>query len=79
MSLYYETAPFLNVTSFGGSLKSRIFNAESTKCPSNQIFALASETSKWSAILSEVIERAELLQHARKVIQRRFSYPLEEC
>ena len=67
MSLYYETAPFLNTDSTSGSLKSRVFGARSIKSPPNQIFALASQTSKWSPVLAEVIERAQLLQHARKV------------
>lgn len=70
MSLYYETAPFLEVPSTRGSLKSRIFTADSKKSPSIQIFALAAEASKWSPVLAEVIERAELLQHARKVASK---------
>ncbi len=67
MSLYYETAPFLNLSPADGSLKSRVFSAESKKSSPNQIFALASEASKWSPVLAEVIERAQLLQLERKV------------
>ena len=67
MSLYYEAAPFLNTDSTSGSLKSRVSSARLAKSPPTQIFALASEASKWSRVLAEVIEHAQLLQHTRKV------------
>ena len=68
MSLYYDAAPFLLPNSDqAGSLKSRIFNSKSHKSSPKQIFALVSETSKWSPVLSEVIERSQLLQLERKV------------
>ena len=67
MSLYYETAPFLSASPANGSLKSRVFSGVSTKSPTIQIFALASEASKWDTVLAEVIERSQLLQNTRRV------------
>ncbi|KAL0473252.1 S-adenosyl-L-methionine-dependent methyltransferase [Neurospora intermedia] len=71
MSLYHETAAILtgagpNAT-HGGSLKSRIFRDKSLKSPPAQVYALALETSKWSAILKEVVEASDLLKHERKL------------
>ena len=53
----------------GGSLKSRIFNKKdkNIKSPPGQLYALALETAKWSGILSEVVDRAEILRHEKKV------------
>ncbi|WPJ62989.1 hypothetical protein SMAC4_06719 [Sordaria macrospora] len=73
MSLYHETAAILTggaggpTASHGGSLKSRIFKDKSLKSPPAQVYALALETSKWSAILKEVVEAADLLKHERKL------------
>lgn len=70
MSLYHETADILSAPSLtGGNLKTRLFGNKNKKLksPPQQIYALASETCKWSAVLKEVIEGAELLRHERKV------------
>ena len=68
MSLYYDAAPLLLATSEQpGSLKSRVFNSKGHKSPPKQIFALVSEVTKWSPVLSEVVEKSELLQLERKV------------
>ncbi|OHE93786.1 NOL1/NOP2/sun family protein [Colletotrichum orchidophilum] len=68
MSLYHETADVLSASSdHGGSLKSRVFGKKGLKSPPAQVYALALETCKWSAILKEVIEAAELLRHERKL------------
>jgi len=66
MSLYYDGAPLL-VSKESGSLKSRVFGAKNLKSPPTQAFALLTEASKWSEILTEVIEKCRLLQHERKV------------
>ena len=66
MSLYYEAAQILD-SGQAGSLKSRVFGAKGLKSPTSQVFALLTEASKWSQILTEVIEKAALLQHERKV------------
>ncbi|KAL1839120.1 hypothetical protein VTJ49DRAFT_1851 [Mycothermus thermophilus] len=59
MSLYHETAAILAApSSHGGSLKSRIFSDKSLKSPPAQVYALAFESSKWSAILKEVLTPA---------------------
>ncbi|KAI0399575.1 S-adenosyl-L-methionine-dependent methyltransferase [Xylaria palmicola] len=74
MSLYHETADILSAPpSTGGNLKTRLFgngnkkNNKPLKSPPQQIYALASETCKWSAVLKEVIDNAELLRHERKL------------
>ncbi|RWA03483.1 hypothetical protein EKO27_g11621 [Xylaria grammica] len=53
----------------GGSLKTRLFGNKNKhfKSPPPQIYALASETCKWSAVLKEVIDNSELLRHERKL------------
>lgn len=68
MSLYHEAAEVLAApNNAGGSLKSRIFSSKTLKSQPAQIYALVIETCKWSCILKEVIERAELLTLERKV------------
>ncbi|KAI1274768.1 S-adenosyl-L-methionine-dependent methyltransferase [Xylaria sp. FL0933] len=71
MSLYHETADILSApSSTGGNLKTRLFgnkNKRNLKSPPQQIYALASETCKWSAVLKEVIDSSELLRHERKL------------
>ena len=75
MSLYYETAPFIATTAGDGSLKSRIFGSKAiSKSQPKHVYALASEAAKWSSVLSEVIERADLLQPERKVCIMTLSY-----
>ncbi|KAL9043412.1 MAG: hypothetical protein Q9214_003403 [Letrouitia sp. 1 TL-2023] len=68
MSLYHEAAQFLRPTSAQtGSLQSRIFSSTSLKNAPKQVFALVIEVSKWSEVLSEVVENSRLLQHERKL------------
>ncbi|KAK2003634.1 NOL1/NOP2/sun family protein [Colletotrichum falcatum] len=68
MSLYHETAEILSASpDHGGSLKSRVFGKKGLKSPPAQVYALALETCKWSAVLKEVVEAAELLRHERKL------------
>lgn len=67
MSLYYTTATYFS-SKQPGSLKSKIFNGiPPTKATAKQVFALASEASRWSPVLTEVIEKARLLEVERKV------------
>jgi len=68
MSLYHEAAALLSApTGHGGSLKSRVFNKQDLKSPPAQVYALALESCKWSSILKEVIENANLLRDEHKV------------
>ncbi|TVY15680.1 25S rRNA (cytosine-C(5))-methyltransferase rcm1 [Lachnellula arida] len=68
MSLYHETAEFLTApTNIGGSLKSRIFSKKDLKSQPAQIYALAIESCKWSSVLKEVIEKADILRLERKL------------
>ncbi|KAG5932190.1 hypothetical protein E4U60_005409, partial [Claviceps pazoutovae] len=75
MSLYHEAADILSTStnaphpspsSEGGSLKARVFGRKNLKSPPSQLYALVLETCKWSGVLKEVIEEAELLRHERK-------------
>ncbi|POS76576.1 NOL1/NOP2/sun family protein [Diaporthe helianthi] len=51
MSLYHEAASVLQQDpSTGGNLRSRVFNKKDLKSPPNQVYALALETCKWSAL-----------------------------
>jgi putative methyltransferase len=69
MSLYYEAAAVLaNTENAGGSLKSRIYGKKDLKSTPGQLFALIAETSKWSVVLKDVIEKCKLLAEERKVI-----------
>ena len=71
MSLYYDAAPLLSSSDkLTGSLKSKVFNSKDTKSSPKQVYALVSEASKWSSILTEVIEKSQLLQYERKVCGR---------
>lgn len=68
MSLYHEAAEILSLSpEAGGNLKTRIFNRKDLKSPQQQIYALALETCKWSAVLKEVIDNAGILKLERKV------------
>ena len=68
MSLYHETAEILSrPAAHGGNLKTRIFEGKRPKSVPSRVYALALETCKWSSVLKEVIEKAELLQHEKKV------------
>jgi 25S rRNA (cytosine2278-C5)-methyltransferase len=70
MSLYLETAAAItNEEKSGGSLKSRIYANKKTKHPAAQIYALACESTKWSPILKEVVEKSQVLGHEKKVIK----------
>ncbi|KAI0019014.1 S-adenosyl-L-methionine-dependent methyltransferase [Xylariomycetidae sp. FL0641] len=66
MSLYHETADIVSAPA-GGNLKTRIFGKKDLKSPTQQVYALALETCKWSPVLKEVVENAELLKHERKL------------
>lgn len=69
MSLYHEAAQILLASSSeGGSLKSRVFNRKN-KLKSNpgQVYALVLESAKWSAVLKDVVEGADVLKSERKV------------
>ncbi|TWU76707.1 hypothetical protein ED733_002459 [Metarhizium rileyi] len=68
MSLYHEAAHILSTSSEeGGSLKSRVFGRKGIKSAPNQLYALVLESCKWSAILKEVVEGAEILKTERKL------------
>lgn len=68
MSLYYEAAKVVEeLGRQGGSLKSIVYSGRATRSSPAQLYALVSESSKWSPELSQVIERAGLLSQEKKV------------
>ncbi|KAJ9664110.1 hypothetical protein H2201_005350 [Coniosporium apollinis] len=68
MSLYYEAAAILaNADNIGGSLKSRIYGKKNIKCSPAHLYALISETTKWSAVLKEVVEKSGILREEKKL------------
>lgn len=72
MSLYHEAAQILTTaTEDGGSLKSIIFGKREWKTDRKTLFALSTEAAKWSEVLSEVIERSEVLKTEKQVFEAR--------
>ena len=68
MSLYHEAAALLaNSENTGGSLKSRTYAKKDLKNSPAQIYALVSETTKWSPVLKQVVEKSEILKYEKKV------------
>ncbi|KAF2849167.1 S-adenosyl-L-methionine-dependent methyltransferase, partial [Plenodomus tracheiphilus IPT5] len=68
MSLYYEAAAILaNSDNIGGSLKSRIYKKKDLKSTPGQLFALIAESSKWSLVLKDIIEKTSLLAEEKKL------------
>lgn len=63
MSLYHEASQVLTTaTQNGGSLKTLIFGQKDWKSERKTLFALSTEAAKWSEVLSEVIERSDVLK-----------------
>lgn len=68
MSLYHESAEILAASQKnGGSLKSLVFGKKTWKSDPKALYALTTETAKWSTILSEVLEKSGLLKIEKKV------------
>lgn len=68
MSLYFEASALIeNTDPSAGSLKSRVFGNKKLKSPPGALFALVTEATKWSQVLSEVIDKSGLLAIERKV------------
>lgn len=59
MSLYHEAAEILTSSQkSGGSLKSIVFGKKTWKSDPKALYALTTETAKWSVVLSEVLEKS---------------------
>ena len=68
MSLYYEAAGLIeNPDKKGGSLKSRVFGSKTLKSNKAAIFALVTESTKWSPVLKDVVEKSGILKLEKKV------------
>jgi putative methyltransferase len=65
MSLYYEAAEILTTATKGGSLKSHVFGKKSWKSDAKALYALTTETAKWSDVLSEVVQKSDLLKREK--------------
>jgi len=74
MSLYYDAAQFLTGkdSAADGSLTSRIYGAKQLKSKPAQVYALVSQSKKWSSVLSGVIETAGILKLEKKVCGHAF-------
>lgn len=71
MSLYYEAVKFLQrPTGSDESLASVVYRAKDLKTKPVQVYALISEATKWSSVLSNVIDSTDLLKQERKVSLR---------
>lgn len=67
MSLYYDAADALaNKEKAGGSLKSRVFKRKGLRNKPAQVYALVSESTKWSPVLKEVVEKSGILNSEKK-------------
>ena len=68
MSLYYDAVNIL-VRPAGSdeSLATTVHRAPNLKTKAGQVYALVSEATKWSSVLSGIIERTEILKHEKKV------------
>lgn len=68
MSLYYEASTLIETNDpKAGSLKSRVFGSKKLKSPPAALFALVTEATKWSNVLTEVIDKSALLTLEKKV------------
>jgi 25S rRNA (cytosine2278-C5)-methyltransferase len=68
MSLYHEAAKILDTAKDdGGSIKSLVFSNKGWKSDAKTLFALTTESAKWSRVLSEVIDSSALLKRETQV------------
>jgi putative methyltransferase len=67
MSLYYDAQNILDSKNARGLLRARVYNDKNLNCPPSQVYALLIEATKWSSILTEVIDRAQLLSAEKRV------------
>ena len=75
MSLYYEASQVLEAAQKnGGSIKSPVFSKKTWKSDPKALFALSTEASKWSEILSELIERSNVLGTEKQVCAAILTY-----
>lgn len=68
MSLYYEAASVLAAERSTSTLSVRIYNTKELKSKPAQLYALVSETVLWSSVLSDLVERTEILKLEKKVL-----------
>lgn len=69
MSLYYEASDIINKgIGSQSALKHAVYNNKKLKSSPATLFALVSEATKWSEVLSEVIKKSALLNTERKVM-----------
>ena len=70
MSLYQEAAQVLDIArQNSGSFKSIVFGRKDWKSNPKTLYALTTEATKWSEILSEVLENSQVLKIEKQVCQ----------
>lgn len=67
MSLYLESSKIISRVNYGG-IRAAVYSDKSIKSKPEQLYALCVETLKHQEILSEVIEKSQLLKLEKKVI-----------
>ncbi|PSK51759.1 25S rRNA (cytosine-C(5))-methyltransferase rcm1 [Elsinoe australis] len=68
MSLYFEAAKVLDeIKDKPASLKDRVYKDKTLRSSPGTVFALISEATKWSEVLSEVIDKSQVLSLERKL------------
>ncbi len=66
--LYYEAAQLLESLGHrSGSLKAKVYHDAALQSSRTQLYALVSESIKWSPELKDVIEKSDLLAQEKKV------------
>jgi hypothetical protein len=67
--LYYEAAQLLeSLSQRSGSLKAKVYHDTALQSSRTQLYALVSESIKWSPELKDVIEKSNLLAQEKKVV-----------
>lgn len=66
MALYYEAAEFLDPSS-SGALADQVYRKKPLKSKPGHIYALISQSHKWSHVLSDIIDHSDLLRIEKKV------------
>ncbi len=68
MSLYWEAADYLTEhDNEEGALATRVYSAKNLTNKAAHVYALICEATKWSTVLSEVIEKSDILKEERRV------------
>lgn len=71
MALYHEAADILKSVGIRNvSVKSLVYTKKGWKSDPKTLFALSTESAKWSEVLAEVIEKSGILKIEKQVSDR---------